>query len=121
VHRAGILSDIEGKREENRVQDLLVALEHRITIGMLIVRWMPRPSGMPVPLREIGPTFDMNQDAAFAYLRRHFQNQNRTLYDVAGDVASSSHQWDHSKGRGRRERNGCRVLTTAPAAALGDC
>jgi AmiR/NasT family two-component response regulator len=51
-----------------RIEQLTEAVEHRTTIGIAIGMLMER--------------FDFDHDAAFDYLRRCSQAQNRKLYDI---------------------------------------
>jgi hypothetical protein len=100
--RGGILCDVEGNRAEDHVKNLELALEHRTRIGIAIGMLMVR--------------FDMDADAAFAYLRRTSQNENRRVNDPASDVMAT----------GRRQRqpaDGARFARASrpPDQLLGFC
>ena len=58
-----------------RIEQLTEAMEHRTTIGIAIGMLMER--------------FDFDHEAAFDYLRSCSQGQNRKLYDICAEFASS--------------------------------
>jgi AmiR/NasT family two-component response regulator len=61
--------------EAERIEQLTQAVEHRTVIGMALGILMER--------------FGFDQDEAFAHLRRHSQEQNRKLYDIAVELTET--------------------------------
>lgn len=61
--------------DRTRIEQLTEAVEHRTTIGIAIGILMER--------------FDFDHEAAFDYLRRCSQGQNRKLYDICAEFAAS--------------------------------
>jgi AmiR/NasT family two-component response regulator len=57
-----------------RIKQLTEAVEHRTTIGIAIGMLMER--------------FEFEHEAAFDYLRRCSQGQNRKLYDICVDFVA---------------------------------
>ena len=62
-------------QDQLRLEQLAEAVEHRTTIGMAMGILMER--------------LDLDADAAFAYLRRVSSHQNRKLYVIASEIATS--------------------------------
>jgi hypothetical protein len=71
---SGMLSPMD-REDQVRLEQLNEAVEHRTTIGIAMGIVMAR--------------LDLDADAAFAYLRRASSHQNRKLYVIAGEIATS--------------------------------
>jgi AmiR/NasT family two-component response regulator len=74
ARRSGMLSpmDVDGQR---RLEQLTQAVQHRTTIGI----------AMGIVMERLG----LDAHEAFAYLRCVSSHQNRKLYVIAGEIATS--------------------------------
>ena len=61
--------------ESDLIHQLTEAVAHRTTIGVALGILMER--------------FDFDREAAFGYLRRISQRQNRKLYDIAVEISEA--------------------------------